>query len=302
MSATSIHRKPKNLKLFIATVYSELLRTRVFVAAAALAFFSLLSLVPLLMILSALLAYLPIPHLFHQMLLLTGDMLPAEELSIVEDVVGRIIPVHRGGVLFLGLLGYLWSATGAFGAAIEALDVAYDVERGRSWWRDRLRAMLLILTTGTLSLISVLVLLAGQHLGRLLAELLPVPLSFTLVWPTLRLTITFVTFILAVELLYYLAPNRKQGFLSTFPGALVAVVGWFIGSVGLNLYISHFANYKHTYGSLGTMIVLMLWFYLVAFSVLTGAETNAELIKTLAERRKSGEDPFDRPIPGIPSA
>jgi membrane protein len=296
------HDRLWQFKLLISTVYGELLRTRVFVAAAALAFYSLLSLVPLLMILSALSGFLHIPHLFPLMLRLAEGMVPAQEMSVVEKVAEGILPMHRGSIFSLGLIGYLWSATGGFGAAIEALDIAYDVEQSRSWWRDRLRALLLIVTTGSLSLISVLVLIAGPHLGRLLTEVLPIPSSFAGIWPALRLAVTFVTFVLAIEILYYLAPNRKQHFLSTFPGALIAVVGWFVGSFGLNFYLLHFANYKHTYGSLGTMIILMIWFYVVAFAVLTGAETNAELIKSLTSRRKKGEDPFDRPIPGISSA
>lgn len=295
--------KLKNLKEFIGTVYSELIRTRVFVVAAALAFYSLLSLIPLLMMLSALVGYLPIPHLFDQMLTLTTGMLPAAEMAIVQKIVSSLFVGHRGSILSIGLLGYLWSATGGFAAAIEALDIAYDVPRGRTWWRDRLQAMLLILTTGSLNLLSIFSLLAGPHLGRLLTVLLPIPLSFARIWPIIRLTVTFVTFVFAVETLFYLAPNRKQSLRSTLPGAVIAVIGWVVGSFGLNLYFAHFSNYAHTYGSLGTAIVLMLWLYMISFFVLTGAEANAELVKSLNPvGKRKGDNPFDRPIPGVPAA
>jgi membrane protein len=271
---------PSGSRSFVAILYSELIRTRATVAAAALAFYCMLSLVPLILIFSVILTYLASPHLFQQVLRLTASMVPSEEVAIVEKMVaGAFTSQHRGGALWLGLLGYLWSASGGFSAAIEALDIAYDVEKSRSWWRDRVRAVVLLVTTGSLSLVSFSALIAGPRLGRYLGELLPVSNSFSSVWPAARLILTFATFALAVEILYYLGPNRKQRFVTTFPGALIALTGWAVGSVVLNFYIAHFANYNGTYGPLGTVVILMLWFYIVSLAILIGAESNAELAK-----------------------
>jgi membrane protein len=99
----------------------------------------------------------------------------------------------------------------------------------------------------------------------------------------------------AVELQYYLAPNLKQRFMYTLPGALVAVGGIFLSSAGLAYYFGHFSNYNKTYGSLGAVIILMLWFYVVALLFVTGAELNAELLKMKAQKEPAR---FGEQLPG----
>ena len=103
-------------------------------------------------------------------------------------------------------------------------------------------------------------------------------------WPLIRLVTIFVTFVVTVELQYYLAPNLKQRFFHTLPGALVAVAGIFLSSSGLAYDFGHLSNYNKTYGSLGAVIILMLWFYVVALLFVTGAELNAELLKMKAHK------------------
>jgi membrane protein len=102
------------------------------------------------------------------------------------------------------------------------------------------------------------------------------------VWPVLRLTINFVTFVAGLEIIYYLGPNARHGFRSTIPGAVLAIAVWFLGSWGLSFYLGHLSNYNATYGSMGALIGLMLWFYLTALAILLGAELNAERAKQKA--------------------
>jgi membrane protein len=205
-------------------------------------------------------------------------------MRMVEHILAGLLTPHRGGLLSFGLLGYLWTASGGFVALIEALDVAYDVEKSRSWWRDRLQALLLTFTTGALILTGLLLIIAGPHFGHLLTELFPIPQGFGDIWPVMRLVTIFLTIVGAVELQYYLAPNRKQNFMDTLPGSIVAVLGIFLTSGGLAYYFAHLSNYNKTYGSLGAVIILMLWFYVVSLLFVVGAELNAELPKMEATR------------------
>jgi membrane protein len=253
--------------------------------AAAMSYYFLLALVPLLIFLSAMLGYLPIPNLFDQLLDLLAVLVPPQAMQMVEHILASLLIPHRGGLLSFGLLSYLWMASGGFAASIEALNVAYDVEKTRSWWRDRLRALLLTLTTGLLSLVGLLLIIAGPRFGHLLTELFPVPTAFAQIWPLLRLVTIFATIVLAVEIQYYLAPNLKQRFMPTLPGALIAVGGIFLSSAGLSYYFRHLANYNKTYGSLGAVIILMLWFYVVGLLLIVGAEWNAELLKLKARNQ-----------------
>jgi membrane protein len=265
-------------------VYNELFRTRAFTMAAAMSYYFLLALLPLLIFLSAMLGYLPIPNLFDELLDILAVVVPPQAMQMVERILASLLAGHRGGLLSFGLLGYLWTASGGFAALIEALNVAYDVQKTRSWWRDRVQALLLTVTTGILSLIGLLLIIAGPHFGHLLTELFPIPREFGHLWAPLRLITIFVTFVVAVELQYYLAPNLKQRFMSTLPGALVAVGGIFLSSAGLAYYFGHLSNYNKTYGGLGAVIILMLWFYVVALLFVAGAELNAELLKMKAQK------------------
>ena len=188
-------------------------------------------------------------------------------------------------------------------ASIEALNVAYDVKDQRGWWRDRLQALLLTLSTGLMLLLGLLLIIAGPHFGRLLTELFAIPQGFGDLWPILRLVTIFVIFVGAVEVQYCLAPNRKQNFIDTLPGSVVAVTGIFLSSAGLGYYFSHMSNYNKTYGSLGAMIILMLWLYVVALLFIVGAELNAELLKLqIGHEQKAATSEMPSKVKGAPAA
>ncbi|MFT4111694.1 YihY/virulence factor BrkB family protein [Silvibacterium sp.] len=272
----------------VVLIYNELWRTRAFTIAAALAYYFLLSLVPLIVIFSSLLQFLPVPDVFQGMLNLMAEVVPADSLNFVETILASILTPNRGKLLSFGVAGYLWAATGGFSSLIEALDIAYDVpdKKQRSWWRNRLQALLLTFTSGGLVSISLVALLAGPEFGHFLTRLLPIPQSFEHLWPLLRLAVTFLTFFLSLELIYYLGPNTTHRFSTTQPGALVAITVWFLGSTSLSYYLGHLSNYNTTYGSMGALVGLMLWFYMTAVAILIGAELNAELCKRRALRAR----------------
>jgi len=259
-------------------VARELMRTKVVDVAAGLAFWSMMSMAPLLITVAAVLALLRIPGLLPQLLGVMAMLVPADSLSMVEKMVGGLLEPHRG-MLSFGILSYIWSTTGGFASLISALNVAYDVSRPRSWLRDRVQAVLLTSTSGGLLTLSLLALLAGPHFGHFLGQIVPMPGGFERTWPAIRIATVFIAFVLALELVYFLAPNRRQRFTSTLPGAIVAIALWFVGSAGLAFYLNHLAHFSRTYGGMGAVIGLMFWIYLTALAILIGAEVNAELAK-----------------------
>lgn len=295
----------RKTRALATTVYEELFRTRAFSMAAAMSYYFLFALVPLLIFLSAMLGYLPIPNLFGQLLGILAVLVPPDSMRMVQRILASILQARHGGLLSFGILSYLWTASGGFAASIDALNVAYDVKTPRSWWRDRLQALLLTVTTGLLGLLGLILMIAGPKFGHFVTTFFPVPAVFAEVWPLMRLATIFLCVVLAIEVQYYLAPNRKQRFRDTLFGAVVAVSGIFLSSAILTYYFGHFANYDKTYGSMGAVVALMLWFYVVALLVLVGAEVNAELLKQL-EGRKLGApaQPISSGIPakGQPAA
>jgi membrane protein len=291
----------------IGIVYGELYRTRAFTIAAALAFYFLFSLVPLLVIFSSLLQFFPVPDLFQQLLNLMAEFMPPDSLAFVERILADILTPHRGKLLSFGILGYLWTTSGGFSTLIESLDIAYDVQVSRPWWRDRVRALVLAFTSGGLVSLSVLLLIAGPHFGHFLTTVFPVPAVIEHLWPVIRPVFIFITFVTGLEVVYYLGPNCKHSFLSTLPGAAIAISIWLIGSWGLTFYVSNITNYNVTYGSMGAIIGLMLWFYITALAILIGAELNAELTKSRAagffcELPAQAERPLAEPVPAVTAA
>lgn len=273
-----LRRRWKETRVLAIIVVRELIRTRVFDAAAGLAFWSMLSMVPLLMAVVALLSLLHLPSLLPQLLGVLAILVPPESLSMVETMVGGLLTPHRG-VLSFGIISYVWSTTGGFTAMISALNVAYDVTVPRSWLRDRLQALVLTCTSGGLLTLSLLALLLGPHFGHLLGEIFAIPPGLEKMWPVIRFVTVFVCFVMALELVYFLGPNMRQRFTSTLPGAIFAIALWFAGSAGLAFYLNHLANYSRMYGGMGALIGLMIWVYLTALAILIGAEVNAELAK-----------------------
>jgi membrane protein len=269
----------------LAHTYGDVRRNHTLQMAAALSYYFVLSLFPALIFLSAVVAYLPVPNLFDQALSLMARFLPPDSMGLVRRVLADVITPNRSAFLSFGLLGTLWAASGGFSAAIEALNIAYDVEDDRPFWKTRPLAIGLALMTGFLMLLALSVMIVGPRFGEWLAARVHLSNLFVLLWPLIHWSIAVGFTVLAVEALYFLGPNIKQRFLATLPGAVLAVGCWLALSYLLGLYFRHFANFNKTYGTMGAAIALMTWLYWTGFAMLLGAELNAELAKISKQGR-----------------
>jgi len=247
--------------------------------AAALSYYFVLSLFPALIFLSAIVAFLPVPDLFDQALAVMSRFLPSDSMGLVRRVLADVITPNKGTFLSFGILGTLWAASGGFSAAIEALNMAYDVNDDRPFWKTRPLAVGLALIIGFLLLVALAVMIVGPRFGQWLAGRVHLSELFVWLWPYVHWSIAVAFTILAVETLYYLAPNVKQRFLATLPGAILAVGCWIVLSYLLGFYFRHFADFNKTYGTLGAAVALMVWLYWTGFAMLVGAELNAEIAK-----------------------
>jgi len=254
-------------------------RKHTFQMAAAMAYYFVLALFPALVLLSAVVAYLPINDLLNQVMNLFGGFVPADSMQPVRAFVSSVIVPNRATLLSFGILGTLWSASGGFASAIEALDVAYEVEEARPFWVTRPLAIGLTLLVGVLLFIAFMVMVVGPQFGQRLAEHQKLSWMFASAWPYIHWTVSFGFTVLAVEFLYFIAPNVKQRFWSTLPGAVLSVSCWVALSYVLGIYFRSFAHFNKTYGTLGAVIALMVWLYWNGFIMLLGAELNCELAK-----------------------
>ena len=259
--------------------------------AAALSYYFVISLFPAFILLSAIAAYLPGARPFDQLLYLMSGFVPQDTLELLRRVLATVVTPNRGTLLSFGILGTLWTASGGFSAAIEALDIAYEVEEARPFWVTRPLAVVLTLLVGALLLIALGVMIVGPEFGTWLAERAHLSWLLARAWPFIHWTVAVLFTVLAVEALYFLAPNVKQRFWATLPGAVLAVGSWIGLSYALGIYFRSFAHFNKTYGTMGAVIALMVWLYWTSFFMLVGAELNCQLAKeTRKGKIKQDED------------
>jgi membrane protein len=265
-------------------VYRELGEDEVMDRAAALSYYFVFALFPTLLFLAALLGLLPSARLLDRLLEYLGRVLPADAFSIITRTLQEILRGARGTVLSIGAVAALWAASSGMASIITALNVAYDVTDDRPWWKRRLIAVGLTVVFAAFTLTALIVLVLGPPIVEALARIIGLGPIFTRTWNVLQWPVALVLVLTGVGLVYYLAPNLRQRWYWVTPGSAFAVTGWLLASGALRFYVSRFADYNATYGSIAGVILLMLWLFVTGLVLLVGAEINAEIARAAARR------------------
>jgi membrane protein len=261
------------IKRSLITIYNDVYDEHLFVFAAGLSYYFVLSLFPLLVSMSSLLGYVPIPHLFEGLLTVMAKVVPGDGMSLVRNIVSDVSHKHRH-FLTLGLVFTVWTASSGFAAIIDGLDLVYRVRETRRVWKTRPIALGLTLLAGSLLLVAVGLMVEGTYLGTWFISKFDLNSAILAAWRYLRWGIAMMFGILAVQLLYHFGPNVKQRFRDSLTGAIVAVMTWVGLSYLLGSYFRDFETLDKTYGPLGAAIGLYVWFYVSGFAVLLGGEIN----------------------------
>jgi len=266
-------------------VASEVSSDEVMDRAAALSYYFLFSLFPAMLFMTALLGFLPLPNLWDRLMGYVQQVLPPESAAMIQKTLAEILGDQRGGLLSLGALLALWSASAGMASVMNALNVAYDYEDVRPWWKRRLLAVLLTLGFSVLLLAALVLLVFGGKIGEVAAGWLgPGDHLFRVAWNAVTIVIAVLSVLIGIALVYYLAPAGDQHWRWITPGSVVALALWLAMSFGLRLYVTYFGDYNATYGSIGGVILLLLWLYLTGAVLLLGAEVNAEIEQAAAAR------------------
>jgi membrane protein len=256
-------------------VWLDLWKDEVMDRAASLSYYFLLALFPTLLFLAALLGLAPVPDLLQTLLTYAARVLPGDAASLVRRTLSEVLAGASGGLVSIGALAALWAASSGTASIMTALNVAYHVVDRRPWWRRRLIAVLLTLALAVFTLAGLLLLVFGERIGEAVAARMGLGALFTLVWNVLRSPAAALLVLAGITLVYALAPASRRRWRWISPGALFALLMWLVTSFGLRLYVTYFGNYNATYGSIGGVILLMLWLYLSGVALLVGAEIDA---------------------------
>lgn len=204
-----------------------------------------------------------------------GDALPSDARSVLETQLGSVLGEQRPGLLSVGLLGTMWAASGGVGALMKAMNRMYGVEETRPFWRRTAIALGLTLLGGGLFIAAFILAVAGRAIATAVVDALSLGDFATAAITASGYLLAVVLLLVSMAFLYWAAPNARLPFRWVSPGAILFAAGWFVATLLFGLYVSSFASYNATYGALGGVAVLMVWFYLTAYILLAGAELNA---------------------------
>jgi membrane protein len=260
------------------------------IISAGVAFYLLLSIVPALAATVAIYGLFADPQTISDHVQSFGGFLPGQAQELIQEQLTRLSETSGEALgigALIGVLVSLWSATRAMVAMMASLNIAYGEEESRGF---------VVLNLIALALTLVLFVFLG--LSLMLVAVIPVVLNIVglsggaaLVVQLLRWPVLAACLLLALAVLYRYAPDRKKArWAWVSPGALVGGILWLLGSVGFSLYVSYSGTYEATYGSLGAVVVMMMWLFVSAFAIMLGAEWNAET------ERQTRQDPTDQPL------
>lgn len=261
------------MKVFFKHLLKRIKESNVPDIAAQMSYYFLLSLFPLLIFAVTLLAYLPISQ--QDMFALIRDYAPGDTVETVQSTLDEVLESRNSGLLSFGIIATIWSASNGMNAIIKGLNHAYNVEETRPFYKAR--GMSMLLTFGLIFVIAAALILQvfGKQIGLFASDYLGMSDQFLTLWNWLRWLISPLLIFGVFVGLYYLAPNLSVKCVTVFPGAVFAAAGWIVASLGFSFYVNNFGNYTATYGSIGGIIVMMIWFYLSAMIILVGGEINA---------------------------
>ncbi len=249
--------------------------------AAALTYYTVLSLFPTLLVLVALLSLFgQHPQTTNALLDIARTLGPPQAVDTFRGTIEGVIKNQggAGALLGVGALAALWSASGYIGAFMRASDIVYEVEAERKFVRKTaIRIAITLVMVVLLAIVAIGIVLTGP-LAEAVGDVIGLGNRAVTVWNIAKWPVMLILVITMISLLYYAAPNvRQPGFRWITPGGILAVIVWIVASLAFALYVANFGSYNKTYGSLGAVIIFLVWLYISNNAILLGVEFNAEM-------------------------
>ena len=261
--------------------------------AAQQAYFFFFALFPALLALISIASFFPVANLMDEIVQRLSNVAPPDVINIIGEQLTKISESKAGGILTIAFLFTIWSSSNALLSMITTLNAAYDITESRPWWKTRLTAIALTVGMALFILVSVALIMVGPAFAERMAVSMNLGPAFEWSWKILQWPVVFLMVATAIALVYYFAPDAEQDWVWITPGSILATALWVIVSLGLKFYLATAGGYNETYGAIGAVMVLMLWFYLSGLAILIGAELNAEI----EHASPYGKDPGEK-VPG----
>ena len=284
-------------------VWSEIQEDDVFGRAAQLSYYFLLALFPLLLFLTSVIGLIlgSGTGTRHALFSYLSRVMPPSAFQLIDSTMLEVSAASGAGKLSFGILAALWAASNGMSAITESLNAAYDLKETRPWWKQRLVSVGLTIALSILIITALGLVVGGGRIADWLAHTYSLGSVFAITWKIVQWPVVLAFMILAFGLIYYFAPDmREQAWQWLTPGAALGVAIWLLVSVAFRVYLHFFDSYSKTYGSLGAVIILMLWLYFTGAAILIGSEVNSEIENAaakhgeLAAKEKGEKAPDDQ--------
>jgi membrane protein len=272
----NLSRRAKRFWLFLIRLQREMAYDDCMGMAAQISFYTMLGLFPFLIFLLSLLGTFPLGEaLKPEMLEALREQMPRESAEYVANIVLELLPEYSQGLLSVGLLASLWGASMAVGALITTINRAYNIRPRRHMVTQKIMSIVLVLLLSGMWLMSMTIILVGPGITQNIFEFMGIASETNTFWTSIRLPTAFMLNLTALSILYYIAPEARQRFLSILPGAFTATILWLLASSAFRIFLRNFGTYNKTYGSLAGLVILMMWLWISGLVFLLGAEINS---------------------------
>jgi len=275
------------LRQLLKRVWDGINENDLFGLASELAYAFILSIFPGLMFLLSLFGLLASrgTMLRDSLMSYIATALPPSAYQVVTRTIAEVTQNTGKGKITFSILLALLSASGGMVSMISGLNRAYSVRDHRPWWKLRLIALLLTIAFAVLAIVALTLLLVGGHLGNFLGAHLYLGPVTVIATKVAQYLVALVLISFSFSLIYYYGPDLKeQHWYWITPGSVIGVLVWVAATAGFRLYLHYLNSYSKTYGSLGAVIILLVWFYVSGFAFLAGGEINAQIEHAAAER------------------
>lgn len=265
-------------------VYSEFDQDEVFTRSAALAFYFLSALIPMIFFLTAMLGLFAQSHDLQSGLLnYSARFMPPDAFNLLQKTLREITTSSTGLKLALGLVLALWSGAGGVSSIMDALNRCYHVRDSRPLWKQKLIAIALTVALSALTITALIIILYGGDIAQFVGRHTGLSTPMVIAWRIVQWPVALLFIVLAFALLYFWGPDAEQEWQWITPGSLVGVLLWIGASLIFRVYLHYFNSYSKTYGSLGAVIILIYWLYISGMALLAGGEINSEIENAAAE-------------------
>jgi membrane protein len=266
-------------------VYYEIEEDEVLTRSAALSFYFLAAIVPMLFFIVAVLGFFAQSHNLQSSLFeYAGRFMPPDAFTLMQKTLREIATHATGLKLALGLALALWSGSGGISSVMDALNRCYHVKDERPYWKQKLVSILLTIALAALMIVALIIVLYGGDIAQFVGNHTGLSAISVVAWRVAQwpLAVFFVVF--AFALMYYWGPDSDQQWAWITPGSVIGVFLWIVASFAFRIYLHYFNSYSKTYGSLGAVIILLYWLFITGIAILLGGEINSEIENAAAKR------------------